>query len=406
MKKSDKMDSVSIRFYLNQMSKKGDKVKIYGRLTVNRQKAEFATNHYIYPKNWDEAKQGPKNILLIKQDLADIENKIFSIRRDLMDRDINPTARNIVNVLKNRGNSYKSTDLITYYEKQFQEMKDKGESAVSTIRHYSGTLKILKMFYEYSQKRAIEISNIDYKFIKDLDYYMSAVYISPYDQKLKRNTINKHHARVRSIINMAVREELIDRNPYSSYKFKFTKSEREYLTEDELLAIQELDLSNNRSLDKIRDIFLFTCNTGVRFQDAQDLTLSHLKTTDNGKMYLNFKMTKTSEMVAIPLSKQAKSIITKYSDSPLRITVGSLLPRISNAKFNEYIKIITKAVGIEKKVSHHVARHTFATLALNRGVSIVAVQKLLGHTTVRTTEIYAKMLQSTVFDEMDKFEKD
>jgi site-specific recombinase XerD len=205
---------------------------------------------------------------------------------------------------------------------------------------------------------------------------------------------------------MAVREELIDRNPYSSYKFKFTKSEREYLTEDELLAIQELDLSNNKSLDKIRDIFLFTCNTGVRFQDAQDLTLSRLKTTDNGKMYLNFKMTKTSEMVAIPLSKQAKSIITKYADNPLRITEGSLLPRISNVKFNEYIKIITSAVGIEKKVSHHVARHTFATLALNRGVSIVAVQKLLGHTTVRTTEIYAKMLQSTVFDEMDKFDMD
>ena len=250
------------------------------------------------------------------------------------------------------------------------------------------------------------MSKIDFKFIKDLDYYMSAVYISPYDKKLKRNTINKHHARVRSIINMAVREELIDRNPYSSYKFKFTKSEREYLTEDELLAIQELDLSNNKSLDKIRDIFLFTCNTGVRFQDAQDLTLSRLKTTDNGKMYLNFKMTKTSEMVAIPLSKQAKSIITKYADNPLRITEGSLLPRISNVKFNEYIKIITSAVGIEKKVSHHVARHTFATLALNRGVSIVAVQKLLGHTTVRTTEIYAKMLQSTVFDEMDKFDMD
>ena len=398
------MDSVSIRFFLNKHSKNGDNFKIYGRLIVNRKKAEFATNHFISSNNWDDTTHLPKNALIIKQDLAEIENKIYTIRRDLLDKEIDPTARNIINVLKNRGTSYQTINLVDYFEQQIQEMKDKNESAVTTVRHYSGSLRILRKFLVYSKRKSNNISIIDYKFIKDLDYYMSAVYISPYDKKLKRNTINHHHSRIRSILNMAMRESLIDSNPYTNYKFKFQKTEREYLTEKELSLIEGLDLSGRPSLDKVRDIFLFTCNTGVRFQDAQDLTISSIKSNKNGKMYLNFKMSKTSETVAIPLTSQAKEIIAKYADSPDRITQGKLLPKISNQKFNLYIKMITDAVGIEKFVSHHVARHTFATIALNKGLSIVAVQKLLGHTTVRTTEIYAKMLQETIFDEMDKFE--
>ena len=398
------MDSLTIRFFLNNNSKKGEKIKIYCRLIVNRQKSEFATNHYIDPKNWDKLAQRPKNGILIQQELSDIENKIFTIRRNLIDKDIKPTAKNIVNMLKNKGSKHVPLDLITFYQMQFDEMKDKNESSVSTIRHYSGTLKILKKFYEYSKKTPCPISEVDYKFIKDLDYYMAAVYISPYDQRLKRNTINKHHARVRAIINLAIKEELIERNPYAKYKFKYTKTEREYLTEEELTDIQDVNLTNNKSLDKVRDIFLFTCNTGIRFQDVQNLTLSNIKTTNYGKTYLKFIMGKTSETVAIPLTKQAASIISKYSEHSDRIAYGKLLPGISNQKFNVFIKIIATAAGIEKKISHHIARHTFATLALNKGMSIVAVQKLLGHTTVRTTEVYAKMLQKTVFDEMDKFE--
>ena len=399
------MDTLSIKFYLNKNSIKGNRQKIYCRLLINRKKSEFATNHYIDPEKWDSAKQQPISCILIQQDIAEIENKIFTIRRDLLDREIKPTAKIIIDILKGDGRSRNRIDLITFYEQQFKEMKDKGESAESTIRHYSGTLKILAMYFEYAKQKPIKIAEVDYKFVKDLDYYLSAVYISPYDKKLQRNTINKHHARVRAIINSAVVEDLVSLNPYRKYKFKYTKSEREYLTEEELLAIEELYLEKNLRLDRIRDIFLFTCNTGIRFQDAQDLTVANIKTTRDGKLYLKLKMTKTSEFISIPLTKQASSIISKYVNHKSRITYGKLLPEISNQKFNKNIKVIGLAAGLDKKISHHIARHTFATLALNKGISIVVVQQLLGHTTVGTTEIYAKVIEKTIFNEMEKFEQ-
>ena len=281
----------------------------------------------------------------------------------------------------------------------------KNESAQSTIRHYKGTLKILIAYKKYNEIQKLPIQGLEYSFIKNLDYYMSAIYISPYGKKIKRNTINKHHARIKAILNNALKERKLDHNPYAHYNFKYEKSKREYLTEEELAKIQDLDLGDNISLEKVRDIFVFSCNTGIRFQDAQDLEKADIKHHIKNGYYLEFQMTKTSEIIALPLTRQALKIIEKYESYIDRGDINKILPQISNQKFNLYIKHIARLANIQKPISHHIARHTFATLALNRGISIVTVQKLLGHTTVRTTEVYAKLLQNTIFKEMEKMEE-
>ncbi len=398
------MDSISVKFYLKDAAKLGRKKYIYGRLIINGKKSEFATGFSIESRDWDLLKQSPKNNITIKQELIDIENNIYRIRRSFIDNNARYSTKDIINVLKNKGDTRNSTDLIDFYKKELQEMIDKDESAKSTIRHYQGTLKILIAFKEYSNIDEIRLQGLSYSFIKDLDYYMSAVYLSPYDKKIMRNTINKHHARIKAIINFALKERIVDHNPYAQYKFKYEKTRREHLSEEELEKILELDLSNNNSLNKVRDIFIFSCNTGIRFQDAQDLSMADIKHHPKNGDYLEFQMTKTSEVIALPLLPMTKEVIKKYNDNDDddRAVQEKILPQISNQKFNVYIKHIATLANIDKKLSHHIARHTFATIALNKGISIVTVQKLLGHTTVRTTEIYAKLLQDTIFKEMEK----
>ncbi len=399
------MDSLTLRFFLNKNTRVGDKLKIYGRIRVNRVKAEFYTGFAIEPNEWDEDRQAPKRNITIKQELLDYETRIYKIRRSLIDHNITPTVKMIADILKNKQNIFKPKSFIEFYEEFIQKMIDKGERAKSTVMHYQGTLKIIKKFFVYSKKRKLDMSTLDYKFINDLDYYMSAVYISPYDQKLARNTINKHHARVRAVIHAAILENYLEKNPYSKFKLKFEKTYREHLSIEELGRIEKLDLSNNYSLDKIRDIFLFSCNTAVRFNDAQNLTMSNIKPKGDGKSYLELKMDKTSEIIAIPLTQQAMSIIDKYAESNHRTIQNKILPQISNQKFNAFVKTIAKMANIKKNISHHVARHTFATIGLNKGMPKEVIQLILGHTSVQTTEIYAKMLQKTVFEEMKKMEK-
>lgn len=398
------MYSISFKFFPNLRTQKGKLCKIYGRLIINRKKVEFSTRFSIDLDLWNAESNSPKKNISLKQELVEIEQKVYRIIRKFEDNEIHFTPKEVVDVLKNRGNRFKPVKVLDYFNQFNQEMKDKGQSATSTLRHYAGTYKILDAFLKKSKKTSMLVSDINYRFIKDLDYYMNVHYTSPTGEKIVQNTINKHHARFRAIINAAIKEGLVHKNPYTQFGLKFKRVEREKLDQSELDNIQALDLSDNRSLDKIRDIFLFSCNTGLRFQDAQDMVIDNVKDFKNGAKYIEIQMGKTKEIVSVPLTTQAISIIEKYNDYPDRIVQRKILPSISNQKFNVFMDVIRKMAGIDKTVTHHIARHTFATIALNKGINIVVVQKLLGHTTVKTTEIYAKMLEETIFNEMKKME--
>jgi site-specific recombinase XerD len=262
-----------------------------------------------------------------------------------------------------------------------------------TYKHYKSCLKSLKAFINtHYNKKDISLNRIDLKFIEEFDTYLVK-------RNLGRNTINSnYHKKLKTTLSGALKHSLIEKNPYENFKLKQESTIRSYLTEDELVKIQSYNFKSNLSLDKVRDLFVFSCYTGLRFSDAQDLKPTDVQCSD-GNYFIYRKQKKTNEIVHIPLNQIAVEILDKYDNDERKIK-NKLLPQISNQKLNAYIKMVGELLGIDKILTHHVARHTYATILINNGVNLSAVQKVLGHQSIRTTQVYAKMSNTTISKEV------
>ena len=394
-------ESFTFKYYLNKERSSGIIKKIYGRLIIDRKKAEFYTGYKVPEEFWNETAGRTFKDININQELSSIENKIYESRRILIDDGRVVTARNIIDLLK--GKKKGRTHLMEFFQEHIDYIETKGELANITISQYKATQKIVKQFLQkYARAKDIMIKEVDYRFLEHLDHYMISEYRDPYKRPIARNTVNKHHTRFRTILIRAMNEDIILKNPYHQFRLKDAKTHRDYLTLDELEKLKNHDLNGNQSLERVRDVFLFSCYTGLRFTDASALEMENLITDDDGVKLIKIRMQKTKDFIQIPLINEALEIIQKYNDHPDREVLGYVLPRITNQKVNTYLKEIATLAGIQKTITHHVGRHTFATWALNRGIPIEVVQKLLGHTDLQTTQIYAKMLTSTVVKEMGK----
>ena len=270
-----------------------------------------------------------------------------------------------------------------------------------TMKNYYSTEKYLIEFLKDRFKtNDIYLVQLDYKFIVDFE-----IYIRNYVPKKKRKTCTnngtmKHLERLMKMLKLAVRLEWLDKDPFRNFKLRFQKNERNYLTQ------RELDLIENTSFKgigytRVRDIFLFSCYTGLSFTDVKQLSKDKIVKGIDGNHWINTKRVKTGEPVKIPMLPKAVEIMDAYDSEPS--TENRLLPVYSNQKTNFYLKEIARACGIHKNISFHVARHTFATtVTLSNGVPIETVSKLLGHTKLSTTQIYARVLQKKVGDDMQK----
>jgi site-specific recombinase XerD len=237
---------------------------------------------------------------------------------------------------------------------------------------------------------------VDYEFINAYDLFLHETY------SLHKNTINKYHSRLRTILLKALAEGHIFKQPYANFKLNTVKTDREFLSQQEIDLLIKLDLSSNQSLDRVKDLFLFSVYTGLRFQDAQDLTMDNLISYKN-KPSIRFIQQKTSRAIEIPLFPVVKKMIDKYKACPERKILNKLLPKISNQKVNTYLKIIGDLAGVNRKITHHIARHTFATtICLNNNMPLEDVSMLLGHSSLKTTQIYGKITQERLFQSMNK----
>lgn len=394
-------NSISVRFYLNKYRMQGTKLPIYLRITLNRQKAELATPYTIEPKEWNGQRTKKNNP--INEYLTSIEEQVYDIARQL-EKDKKPlTANYIKNYLteKDKLDAY----LLDNYSRVIDRLKKAGEVENETIVGYLATKKHLENFLQGKKLNDILIENIDYRFINEFDLFLLNQKVNKSNNTMMRNTVNKHHTRLRTIILQAIKEGYIYKNPYSNFKLKKTPSTRTFLTNEELKQITEHSLGSNESLIKVRDIFIFSVYTGLRFEDAQNLTMNSITKEKNEKYTLRIQQEKTNESLAIPLLPNALNIISKYENCPERKVNNRVLPTLSNQKINAYLKVIGDLAGISKKLTHHVARHTCATtVLLSNDVSIEAVSKWLGHTNIKTTQIYAKITNQHLQQVADKLE--
>lgn len=377
-----------------RINKKG-LVPLVCRITYLGIRKPFATGIFIKPENWNNTHQ--------KAIPDDTENKQINTQLSLIKQEINQAFLflqvqkeqfDVEDIyLKYKGEDIKpSKTLIETFDLHNSRMEKLIgiEYTKSTFSKFvEAKQHIIDFLFFKSKKKNILLEDITLKFLNDFDYYLKT------EKKFKQITINKSIQRVRKIIKLAISEGFIVTDPFLLYKPKKVINTITYLTSKELYKLENHKFSQKR-LEQVRDMFVFCCYTGLPYQEMSVLNQKHLVNKFDGKLWIDMFRQKTKRQFSIPLLPKAISIIEKYQDDK------RLLPVISNQKFNSYLKEIAEIIGIEKKLTHHIARKTFATtVLLYNDVPIEVVSELLGHSKISTTqEHYAKVVQKKVSEQI------
>ena len=388
-------------FIRKERANKDGDAPIYLRITINGKRAELAIKRFIDPYKWDskanKARGNKKDIKNLNSYLDIVKNKIYDHHREMVDRNEFITANNI----KNRylGIATSNKGLIETFEYHNKIIKEQLGNTYAQATHdrYSTTLEHVKKFLKSKYKRNdIFLKELSYSFIIDFEQYFKV------ERNCNHNTTVKYLKNFRKVINLAIKNEWLDKDPFAKYKATFKQVKREFLTKEELHKLESKEFKIDR-LDMVRDIFIFCCYTGLSFIDVDKLTQNNIRLGIDGREWIFTERTKTRNESNIPLLDKPKELIGKYKQHPLTENTKRIFPPYSNQKLNAYLKEITDLCGIDKNLTFHIARHTFATtVTLTQGISIESISSMLGHKSIRTTQIYSKVVNQKVSDEMRK----
>jgi len=395
-------NTFSILFWINTSRAKNGVANLYARVTVNQKRANISLKHSIPLDKWDATKKRSKGTDAKAKQLNiyldQTYTKLFQIYQDLIYKEELVTAK----IIKARfvGDDEKSKSLLDLIE--YHSKKIANTLAVGSIRNFGVTENYLNKFLQKEKKTTdIYLKQLDYKFLIDFENYLANIWPVGHPKALSQNTIMKHIQRLRKMVTLAYHLEWLERDPFARWKPKYEKTNREFLSEVELENLENYDFSSDR-LDRVRDLFVFSCYTGISYVDIMALTADNVMKGIDGGNWIITKRQKTKNSVKVPLLGKAEEIIEKYSDNAMTAVTASLLPIITNEKLNAYLKEVANHVGIKKNLTFHMARHTFATtITLSNGVPIETVSKLLGHTKIATTQIYARVLEHKVSTDMN-----
>lgn len=390
-----------ILFYIKRSNpKKNGKVAIMGRITIDGKRSQFSTKLEIYPYEWNN--EWGKSIgnnaeaIAINSMLDKIRGKIVTYYYKLMDIDGYASPDKIKNILL--GFEEKGKTIIYYFNKFNEQYRSKVGVTVRRTTY---------LRYELVKKRLSEFIEKTYK-VKDMPYReITTVFIQNFYQFLRSKYKSGNNNAMKTIQHLRAIFFYIKNigeyfpDPFANFKISFEKKERSFLTKAELIALYNKKLPSER-LERVRDIFLFCSYTGLSYSDFQNLTKEKIRTNIDGHLWIMATRNKTGVPYKVRLLDIPIAILKKYEYLQ---EYGELLPIISNQKMNEYLSEITNICGINKRITSHSARHTFGTLCLTEGMSIESVSKLLGHTKIRTTQIYAQITDQKLSNEMDKLAK-
>ncbi|MCH8904552.1 MAG: site-specific integrase [Bacteroidetes bacterium] len=380
----------SVSFYLKSSKKNNARSSIYARVIFYRKKAEFAIGEFIDPKEWDNEKGQSKKDIRLNEHLLFIRNEVIEVKRNLERENKIFTAQEIKKVFLDKGTPNQLL-LADYFQKYISRIEQLTEDYTKgTVRHYKTTLKHLTAFLKLKKMPGILIQDFNPALVSDFDFFLMTNRNLKLNKALNRNTANKYHTKLKTVLLDAIKNEIITTNPYRSFKLKTQKPKKTFLTETELEEFKNNALGDNASLDRARDLFLFSVYTGLRFSDAQNLRADDIKRDREGKLWIEIDQGKTNEPLNIPMLDPAIRIYEKYES--IRELTGYVLPRLTNQKTNTYLKTIADIAGIKKTLTHHVARHTYATtVTLSNGVPLEIVSSMLGHSSLKSTQIYAQI---------------
>src|SRR5690554_1053429 len=377
------------------------KTPMYVRVTTNGKRSKFSLKRSFTTSLWDPTKSRLKGSSIeAKQTNAYFDQVLVGINeayRQLQKKKKIITSRSIIARYKGEDKINKTLlQLSSYHNTNMKPVLKPG-----TLKNYYTTEKYLKRFLEIEMKAEdIYLENLNYAFIIDFENFLRRnVAQIQKSRPLTNNGVMKHLERLKKLLNLAVKLEWVERDPFAKFSLKFVKNERHYLSQKELDLLINSEL-NHTYQNKTKDIFIFSCYTGLSYIDVKNLMKNDIVKGIDGKDWIFTKRQKTDHPIKIPLLDVAENIIHKYKDE--MTNSDKLLPVYSNQKLNIYLKEIAKELKINKYLTFHSARHTFATtVTLSNGVPIETVSKLLGHTKLSTTQIYAKVLESRISSDIN-----
>ncbi|SRX52258.1 site-specific integrase [Aequorivita sp. CIP111184] len=391
----------SILFWVYGKRAVNNKANIYIRVTLNGKRVNISLKKKINISTWDEKLQRAsgtnKDSRILNLYLNEVQSRVYRIYEDFKREEVPYTSQMVkAKFLGEDKTRFTFQELVDYYNEKMQHKLHK-----NTMCQYKTSQRYMMEFILKEYKLTdIPLLNLEYSFIIGFEDFLRSYLPKSGQSKIGNNTAMKHIKRLRRMVTLAYRMKWMERDPFVNFKMKIEKKERSFLTDFELLSIEELSSSIER-LMLVKDLFVFSCYTGISYVDLVQLSEDNIVIGIDGSPWIMAKRVKTGASFKIPLLPKAARLIEKYEDHYRTNDTSNLLPKLSNQKLNSYLKEIADLCGIKKNLTFHMARHTFATtVTLSNGVPIETVSKLLGHTKLSTTQIYARVVERKVSDDM------
>ena len=389
---------------------KADKAKlngecpIYAKVNYNRKTITLSTGRYINPDRWkftDNLRKSVKiqNEKVIKEYLEIFRIKIEKIYYDIQKKELDLTIEEFKSIILGKSPINKIphiVELIDIHNEHFSKLVAINERSKASLQKYERIKELIIQFNKkYYNCTDLPISKINGSYVFNFENFLKFESNHNGVIGIKNNTIVKYFNNLKTILNYGIKMDIVDKNPFNKYDGKISVSDATFLTVEELQRIEQKTFAIER-LDKVKDIFLFSCYTGYAPVDACKLTSENVIVDADNTSWIITTRQKTGTRSNVPVLPPVLRIIEKYKSKE-----NTLIPSLSNQKMNAYLKEIADLVGITKNLTWYVARHTFATtVTLGNGVRLENVSSMLGHTVIKQTQHYAKVLDVNVMKDM------
>ena len=390
----------SFIFYIKRSkADKNGKANVYLRITVNGNRAELSISKKADVNKWvasaGKLKGGSAEAQQLNSYIDNIASKVHKIHQNLVEDNKIITAIKIRDIFCGKEENQKMLlKIFQDHNNQVERLVGK-DFAPGTLERYKTAKKHIQAFIKLEYKlEDVFVKDVNHKFINGFEYYLKA------ERNCSHNTAIKYITNFKKIIRIAYANDWISKDPFYNWKARLKTVDREFLSKEDIQNLVEKELTIKR-LDQVKDIFIFSCFTGLAYADVKKLSKNDIVIGIDGDRWIKTNRTKTNTRSNIPLLNTAEAILEKYKEHPDLVQSQLLLPVLSNQKMNAYLKEIADVCGIHKNLTFHLARHTFATtVTLTNGVPIESVSKMLGHKSLKTTQHYAKILDRKVSEDM------
>ena len=386
-----------ILFYINRQKTKADgKTAIFCRVTIDGKSAVMTTGEECLPAEWN-SRQGTTGEKKINQRLAAFRELVEKTYSEMLTKDGVVSAE----LLKNRlqGVATAPTMLLAMSEAELQSVKAcVGRSrSEGTYRNHTYSDKMLRQWIEDKGQKDMPIDAVTEEMFEEFRFYLKK-------KRFTAKTVNRHLCWLSRLMYRAVSKRIIRYNPFEDATYEKEERKIRFLQKSDVAKLMALKV-NDKEAEQARQMFLFSCFTGLAIADMERLKFSHIQTSADGRRYIRKERQKTKVESVVPLHPIAEEILSRYREEQTVKEKGDDLVfpcDCSRSAMNNKLSTVGLACGIRQRLSFHMARHTFGTLSLSAGIPIESIAKMMGHASISSTQIYAQVTDKKISEDMDK----